>query len=344
MTVVTRSFRRAVPAALALAAAIGTGFASGADAREMRVSSWEPEQGFYSSKVIQAWIDQINPKLSEGVSFKLYPGAILGSPPAQQELVRKGVADVALIGPTYTPGVFPRTTVVEVPGIAPSSAAGTDVLQTLLDEGLLGDEYKDFKVIGLFSTSGYNPFMHDRPVRMPEDIKGMKLRTPSQFMATLLAMFGASGVSMPAPQVYESLERNVVDGAMWTFDAYTTFRLYETAPNITMLKLSANPLAIVMNKQVYEGLPEPDRAAIDSLSGRAFADWVAPIIDGYDQEQSAAMSKKEGVTFVVPDEAESAAWKKAYEGAPQAWLDSRKELGIDAAAVLDRAREISAKH
>ena len=62
----------------------------------------------------------MNPKLSEGNAFKLYPGSILGAPPAQAELVKKGVADVALVVPTYTPGLFPMSSVVEIPAMAPT--------------------------------------------------------------------------------------------------------------------------------------------------------------------------------------------------------------------------------
>jgi len=80
-----------------------------AEARQMRVSSFEPAQGFYSSKILQPWIDKVNARLSKGTEFKLYPGSILGAPPAQADLVKAGVADVALVVPTYTPGVFPLT-------------------------------------------------------------------------------------------------------------------------------------------------------------------------------------------------------------------------------------------
>ena len=81
-------------------AALALTLASPSLAREMRVSSFEPAQGFYSAKILQPWIDQVNAKLSKGNAFRLYPGAILGAPPAQAELVKAGVADVALVVPT----------------------------------------------------------------------------------------------------------------------------------------------------------------------------------------------------------------------------------------------------
>jgi TRAP-type C4-dicarboxylate transport system substrate-binding protein len=126
-----------IAAAIALTVSLGS-----AQAREMRVSSFEPAPGFFS-QTLQAWIDAVNPQLSDGNQFKLYPGGILGSPPAQAELVAAGVADVAFVVPTYSAGVYPMTSVVEIPGIATNAATGTAVLNGLMDEGLLGDEFSE---------------------------------------------------------------------------------------------------------------------------------------------------------------------------------------------------------
>lgn len=99
MTFQIKPLRAAFAAAIAMAASLGS-----AEAREMRVSSFEPAPGFFS-QTLQAWIDEVNPQLSDGNQFKLYPGGILGSPPAQAELVAAGVADVAFVVPTYSAGV-----------------------------------------------------------------------------------------------------------------------------------------------------------------------------------------------------------------------------------------------
>lgn len=325
--------------AAALALVLG---APVAEAREFRVSSFEPAQGFYSSKILQAWIDQINPKLSDGNHFKLYPGSIMGKPPAQAELVKAGVADVALVVPTYTPGLFPMTGVVEVPGMVKTSAGGTNILNTLSEEGVMDREFADYKIIALFTTPGYRFLMADNPVTTPADLNGLKLRTPSKFGSELFDMVGASGVGLPAPQVYESLERGVVQGAVWVMDAYRTFRLNEVAPYITPVYFTASPMAILMNRQAYETLPEADRKVLDEMSGRATAEWIASVVDQTDAEIETAFKEDEGVTFVDLDDAVLASWDKALAGAPAAWVAGQPDTA-EAQAVLDRATELSKK-
>lgn len=310
------------------------------NAREMRVSSFEPAQGFYSSKILSVWIDQVNEKLSDGNSFRLYPGGILGAPPAQQELVKKGVADVALVVTTYSPGLFPLSSVVEVPSIAPTSADGTNVLMSLLESGDLQGEYDDYKVVALFTTHGYRFFTNDKQVRVPSDLEGMKLRTPSPYTSKLVSMLGASGVSIPAPQVYENLDRGVVDGAIWVFDAFKTFRLNEVAPHIAMTQLSATPMAILMNKSAYEALPDVDKKVIDEMSGRSTSEWVASVIDEYDFEQQKQFRQDYEVEFNDLTEAEQAKWDDVLSGALPAWLEAQKKFGVDGTSVLDKAIDI----
>jgi len=311
-----------------------------AEARQMRVSSFEPAQGFYSSKILQPWIDKVNAKLSTGTEFKLFPGSILGAPPAQADLVKAGVGDVALVVPTYTPGVFPLTGVVEVPGIVKDSSIGADILNSLFEDGTLAGEYADYKVIALFTTPAYRFFMAGDPVTEPAQLSGLKLRSPSKFGSELFSMVGASGVGLPAPQVYEGLERGVVSGAVWVMDAYRTFRLNEVAPNITTTGFIASPMSILMNKATYESLSDADKAVIDEMSGRATAEWIASVVDATDAEIEKSFREDGKVTFVDLDDAGRAAWGEAFSGAAQAWVKGQPDADI-AAATLQRAKEIA---
>lgn len=305
-------------------------------AGEMRVSSFEPQQGFFS-QTLQAWIDEVNPKLSEGNQFKLYPGGILGSPPAQADLVAKGVADVAFVVPTYSDGVFPMTTVTEIPGIVDTATSGANVLNALLDEGHLGDEFGDYKLIALFTTPGNRIFVSGAGVRVPDDLEGRRMRSPSPFSTKLFESLGAAGVPIPAPQVYENLERNVVSGATWTMDAYKTFRLNEVAPTVTNVRFISSPLAFLMNKDTYESLPEADRAVIDEMSLAQRSAWVAARIDAVEAQVAADMSSEGKAEFIDLTADETATWTKALAGAGDLWLSDKPDTAVD---VLMRAREI----
>lgn len=312
-----------------------------AQAREMRVSSFEPAQGFFSG-VLQQWIDIVNPLLSDGNSFKLYPGSILGSPPAQQQLVRTGVADIAFIVPSYTPGLFPLSSVNEIPGLTSTSKNGTEMLHTLLEEGLLGQEYDEFKIISLISTRSYKIFMKEAALKLPSDLEDKRMRSHSRFASRVYASLGSSGVSIPAPQVYENLERGILDGAAWVFDGYATFRLNEVASHVSIIPggFSGASLAFLMNEKTYNSLPDADKKVIDEHSGLVNSLWVANLVDetGSALEAKYRADPKVNVYDIKGDEL--AAWKKAFANTADDWVESLKEFNVDATPTLKRAHEI----
>ena len=340
MTLFSRS--GAFAAVCVLAATVLAGAEAGA--RELRVSSFEPPTGFYSKQMLAAWIDRVNPQLTGGEQMRLYPGSILGAAAAQRDLVLNGVADVALIVPAYTPGLFPRTSVAEVPFIARSSREGTDILQTLLEEGLIAEEYKDFKVIGLFSTTAYNIVTPKENVLVPADIAGLRVRTPSPYVEKLMKALGATGVNMPGPQVYEALDRGVLDAAFWNIQAVDTFRLYEPARNFTDLKLSATPIAVLMNKATYDSLSEADRAVIDANSGRAFSEWIAAVGDEFDMQRRSDLVESGALTINTPSSDQAAQWRDALKIGRQWWVEDVKQQGVspvEAEALVERATAIA---
>lgn len=328
--------------AVALAALAVSGLAVAAQARELRVSVFEPPQGFYPVHIFKPWIEKVNAQLSAGNSLRMFPGAILGSPVAQRDLVSSGAADIALVIPTYTPGIFPGTSVVEVPYVANNSLGGAKVLNTLLEEGLIADEYKDFKVIGLFGTPAYNVISSSDGVRRPSDISGYKMRIPSTYMNRLLSDLGATSISLPATQVYEGLERKVINATMWNYNASATFRLNEPAPYSTITKLGVTPVAVLMNKAVYDGLSEADRAVIDANSGRKFSEWAGEVSDQYEEDTRQRFLKEGSVKEYIPNEAEMAEWQKAVAGGGDIWVAETN--GLDAEhgkKIIARAREVN---
>ncbi|MCI4661192.1 MAG: TRAP transporter substrate-binding protein DctP [Neomegalonema sp.] len=185
-------------------------------------------------------------------------------------------------------------------------------------------------------------FATDKLVKLPGDLAGLKLRTPSKFGSSLFDMVGASGVGIPAPQVYENLERGVVQGAVWVMDAYRTFRLNEVAPYITSTHFTASPMAILMNRRTYEALSAEDKAVLDAMSGRKTAEWIASVIDSTDAEVEAAFRANKDVTIHDLSAEEKAAWDAALSGAPAAWAGQQPDAAA-AQAVLTRATALSAQ-
>lgn len=325
---------------LAVAAWAG---AARAEPIELKLSTFEPPQGATASGILAPWAEMINRDSGGKLNVKLYPGGILGKPPQQYDVVKHGIADLAWVVLSYTPGRFPLSSAAELPFLFKSATAGTRALNTLLAEGLLAEEFKDVHVIGMHTMRSYHLMMRDKPIRKLSDLAGLRLRSIGAVHSEIVKALGASPIQIPAPGTYEALQRGVLDGAFGNYELYNTFRLSEVTHNVSELFLGNTSFALLMNKQKYESLPPDLRALIDARSGHAFGDWAAPIIDAYDEQirqkiQAAKSTDLEVIQGPALDE-----FRKAMEPVVAAWLADMKQKNLPGETALARFREAAAQ-
>lgn len=107
-------------------------------------------------------------------------------------------------------------------------------------------------------------------------MKGLKIRVPGGYVGELVSALGAAPLFMSSPEVYEKLSRGVIDGVAFAYEAMTAFNLTDyikysmTVPG----GIYNTTWFFVVNEGKWNSLSEADRAAIDAISGAAFADRV----------------------------------------------------------------------
>ncbi|HSB05764.1 MAG TPA: TRAP transporter substrate-binding protein DctP, partial [Thermodesulfobacteriota bacterium] len=89
------------------------------------------------------------------------------------------------------------------------------------------------------------------------DFKGKKIRVFSRPMSDFVQYFGATGVSMAFPEVYTSLQRGVIDGAVTGALAGNTAAWYEVSSYIYPMPVGYSMQAHVANLKFWNNLP-PD--------------------------------------------------------------------------------------
>jgi TRAP-type C4-dicarboxylate transport system substrate-binding protein len=83
----------------------------------------------------------------------------------------------------------------------------------------------------------------------------------------MLEALGAIPVGLPPAQIYESLQKGVIDGLVMPWDPMHSFKLAELINYHLDARCYTVSFYFVMNQRRYESLPEEVRAAIDSISG-----------------------------------------------------------------------------
>ena len=89
-----------------------------------------------------------------------------------------------------------------------------------------------------------------KPIRTLEDLKGMRIRTPSAAQSAQLEALGAIPIDMPANQIYNNLDRGVIDASMIPMSAALDFKLIEVAKYFTInAPLGRSPFLVAMNRE-----------------------------------------------------------------------------------------------
>ncbi|MSP96812.1 MAG: TRAP transporter substrate-binding protein [Betaproteobacteria bacterium] len=263
-----------------LAAFVALGFSAHApsqDKIELKVTTFVPPTHGFVVDVLEPWVKDLEKRTGGKLSGRVFAGnSPFGKTENQADQVKQGVTDVGWGLNGIPRGRLPRSSIMEFPFVADSANAASKAMWAMLP-GMIADDYKGFKVLALHC---HNPgLFHTRDKKLDSifDVKGLRMRAPNPPTQALLQHLGAAPVGMPPGQVYESLEKGVIDGAVFPWDAIKGFRLETLLKNHLDARVYTSCFHIVMNEAKYAALPADARKAVDDTSGPAlvnkFGEW-----------------------------------------------------------------------
>jgi TRAP-type C4-dicarboxylate transport system substrate-binding protein len=272
------------------------------------------------------------------IQLKLFTGGTIGTYRNIYDRLLNGVTDIAygLFG-EYA-GQFPKSDVVTLPFETRSSYESAVALWRLYASGLTADEFGKVRVLG-FGRYPYANIHARRPVNGIADLKGLKMSAFSRVIGQMIENFGATPVTMPVTEVYQSLQRGLVDATVVAWTGVDIYKYYEIAKYHIEAPISANSSFVFMNKESYAKLTGKAKDALDTHSGEAFSKLLGKMFDDSENEARAKISAMEGhVVKQVPD-AEVAEWKARVQPVVDEWIKATP----DGAKVLAAYRAEIAK-
>jgi TRAP-type transport system periplasmic protein len=180
------------------------------------------------SRADQRWIDHV--EQASGGTLDIVPmwsGALLSSDMSLEEL-RHGVADIGLITPIYTRG---GTHLIRIQSGFYSGADTIDsqvALYRCLEASVpqLSRELHGLRVLAVQGGLLPGIVTSNRQVRNLGDLKGLRIRAPSELLAVLREL-GADPVNMPMGEVYSAMAKGVIDGVIAPIDTFQTLHFDE---------------------------------------------------------------------------------------------------------------------
>jgi TRAP-type transport system periplasmic protein len=304
---------------------------------ELKFASWVSPVHGHHTQVLVPWSKMIEEKSGGRLKVVLFPGSTLGKPADHADLVKNGIADMGFISPGYTPGRFPLVSVAELPLLFKSGKGASQSVWSLFDKHLK-KEFAGVKVLWIWVHPPGQFHLAKKQVRVLEDLAGLKIRAGTPMLTTMVKALGATPVSIAAPETYNALERGVVDGTIFPWEAIASFKLAEVLRHHAVVNLYASPLVTLMNEQKYQSLPPDLRKVIDDLSGAWGAEFTGAAWDRNETDGIEAAKKAGATIYTVPTE-ERQRWAAKLKYVEEEWMKSMEAKGLPGRQVLNDLRE-----
>ena len=334
----------ALPALLALAfsaLAFARAPALGEETITLTVHHFLSPQAVTHKDMIVPWAKRIEEESGGRLTFEIFPSMTLGGKaPDLYGQVRDGVADIVWTLTGYTPGIFQRAEVFELPGVHRGNAKATNrAIQELMPE--IAADFEGIKPLLIHVHGGNALHLVTENVRNIEDLRGLKIRSPSRTGAWMIESWGAEPVGMPVPTLPQALSRNTIDGGLIPFEVAVPLKIADITKHSVELyggdRFGTSVFLFAMNKARFESLPGDLKAIIERNSGPEFADAMGDLWDGM-EPAGKKVALDAGNTVTALGAEESAAFDKAHEAVIERWVESVSKNGIPGAELVETAR------
>ena len=297
--------------------------------------------GTFPGKQMAHWVKEIEKRTDGLVKVQTFPGGTLLGARDMYDGVLRGVADIGLGSPSYDPGRFPLTSGVALPVNFPNATVASLTLLDIMNE-FKPAEYDQFKIITMFTNEpGY--IMSRTPVKSLVDLKGMKLRAAGTGVP-VLKILGAAPVGMPMPQVPESVQTGVIDGAMTSREVLKDFKLAERLRHVLIYPTVVVAFAAVMDKKKWETLPDKVKKVIDELA-REMAIWTGQYHDRQNVGDAINWAKKEyNLQIHLLSEVEKTKWSALLAPMVENWKKEMGAKGLPARKFIKRLEQLKGKY
>ncbi|MBI9110728.1 TRAP transporter substrate-binding protein [Maridesulfovibrio ferrireducens] len=279
---------------------------------------------------MERWKQEVEKRTSGKVQVQTYPGSTLLGAKNTLRGVMQGQADIGCVSIAYHPGVFPLSSVFELPLGFTTSTSASLALWDLFQKHQ-PKEFKKFKVLTMFASAPSN-LMTKTPVRSLSDLKGVELRA-SGILSKILDSIGATPVSMPMSATPEALQKGVVKGLFSSFDVLKDMNFAEICRYETVTNTAVYPFAIIMNKSSWEALPDDVKKVMNDL-GREQAEWTGQYMDQHVKDSLAWSKEKYNIELITMPEADMQTIKEKTKPLINDWKTKAVDFGVDADAVL----------
>ncbi|NNE22873.1 MAG: TRAP transporter substrate-binding protein [Rhizobiales bacterium] len=154
--------------------------------------------------------------------------------------------------------------VFEMPYIIKDRDHMRRVQAELMDTFQAAVKAKGYRIIGLFENGFRHITNNTRPINKPEDLAGIKLRTPKgAWRVKMFKLYGANPTPMAFSEVFTALQTSVIDGQENPYAQIASAKFQEVQKYLSITGHVYTPAYVLVSETHYAKLPDDVRAALE---------------------------------------------------------------------------------
>jgi len=264
--------------------------------------------------------DFVESRSNGAIEVEIYPGGQLcGNPQECLEALQGGIIEVFITTFGGFGNILPEAQVMDLPYILPNDRVAECALAndsdffSLLRERTL-ETTGNIRLMTIGNTGGWRNFATvDTPIRSPEDVEGLKIRTiSSELQQELVRAMGGSPTAVAWPEVYTSLATGVVEGTKNGITDIVGMKFHEHLNHMTLDGHAYMGAMWMMNNDILMSMPEELRTVV--ADGFHALRWTTIVFPKRRQIEAYEEFREAGGEIYVPSPDEKEAFREAASG------------------------------
>ena len=261
-----------------------------------------------------AFAKYVTEKTNGEIEVQVFPLGQLGGERSMTEQVQGGTLQMTSTTAGVLANFVPEMGIIELPFVYPNR----DVAYKVLDDKEVKDRFakycdaKGFVFIGYTENEFRDLTNSKRPIKMPDDMKGLKIRVvESPMMIDTFRALGANPTPLPFPEIYNALQQKVIDGQ--DNPIYTSILMKFTEVNkfATITNHILTECPTIVNKAFWNSLkPEQQKIFREAAEVQAKVNREG---NAKNRVEALDKAKEQKVDVHILTDQERAAFKKAVQ-------------------------------
>ena len=205
--------------------------------------------------------EQIKARTSNRWTIEVFPASALGNEPAINEGLALGTIDMIYTGTAFAGSRFRPIAISNAPYMFRDFDHWRAYRDSPLFAELAGgyDRATNNRILAM-TYYGERHVTSNKPIRVPEDMRGMKLRVPQ---APLYLMFarsvGANATPIAFAEVYLALQNGTVDGQENPLPTIQAKKFYEVQTHLALTGHITESLVTIASGSLWRRLSDADK-------------------------------------------------------------------------------------